>query len=231
MTLWDKFHSTVERLFRWFGTEPDWQTITNPTGAPSGEDGVDLAGAIKTLVHVPLRKQADGRTARTFIGYDAGTTYRVIVDGHEVDTAAGADEQATLEQMRDDINADGNAGEIVTAAVEDGELVTVGDGDEDYNFDVEIVSGDGTIEATVDPTGATVYVWLRRETPDGDDSDGWYCPPSLVFEDVDRRGFGERITTSGHQRCYVEVVAEEPGGETVQARQDLIAAIGPGVME
>ena len=179
--------------------------------------------AVKTLISVPLREDAHRRTARTTITYDADTTYRVTIGEHDVDTPAEADEQATLEQMRDNINADEDASEIVTAAVEGDELVTRGDGDEDYDFDVSIVEGSGTIEATIDPAGGTAYIWLYGP-------EDWEIFPDGVFE-LTRRGRGkERITTSGLERVYVEVVPDEPSGDSVESR-DLVAHVGPGVME
>ena len=219
----------VNRLaVRAVGRNPKWSTQEDTTGAPSSSTaGTNIRDAVKTLISVPLREEAHTRTSRIDPTYDDDTVYRVTIDDHDVDTntdsGAIPDRDALLEQMRDDINADADASEIVTAAVQDGELVTTGDGDEDYDFDVSIVSGDGTIEATIDPTGGTAYVWLYGP-------EDWEVFPDGEFE-LTRRGRGkERITTSGLERIYVEVVPDEPDGADVSAR-DLVAHVGPGVME
>ena len=219
----------VNRLaVRAVGRNPKWSTQEDTTGAPSSSTaGTNIRDSVKTLISVPLREEAHTRTARTDPTYDDNTVYRVTIDDHDVDTntdsGAIPDRDALLEQMRDNINADSDASEIVTAAVQDGGLITRGDGDEDYEFNVSIVEGDGEIEATIDPTGGTAYVWLYGP-------EDWEVFNEGEFE-LDRRGRGkERITTSGLDRIYVEIIPDDPGGENVSAR-DLVAYVGPGVME
>lgn len=206
------------------GRRPEWKEPTSTTGAPSSSAaGVALTGAVKTLLHIALREEAHRRTARVSLTFDAATTYRVTVDGNNVDVAADTDEATTLQAIVDAINADATVGAIVTAAVEDGQVVLRGDAEADYTIATSIVSGAGEIVHTADATTCTARVWLL---PGGVDGAGkptaWVQANGGFFEGLDYRGLTERLDTAGFDRAYVELL---------DADGDVQVRLGPGVME
>ena len=212
------------------GRRPKWRLQEDTTGAPtSASSGVNITDAVKTLIHVSLREEVDKKTARIAVTYDDNTVYRVSVDENDVDvdtdSGAIADLDDLLQEIVDAINADVTAGDIVTAAVEDEEIVLRGDGEDAYDLAVSIVSGGGTIEIThEDADSASVRVYLRAGGT-GDVPGAWVFGRRLLFEDLDYRGLVERISTAGSSRAYVEVYDVEPEGAAVTV------SVGPGAQE
>lgn len=206
------------------GRRPEWASQSIIEGAPSSSGaGVALSGAVKTMVSIALRDQAHLHTAWVTIGEDdiAGTTYRVTVDGNNVDTTGDTDQATTLAAMAADINADVAAGAVVTAAVEDGELVLRGKGEDVYTVAVSIEAGNGEMSETADATTAAARVWLLSGGT-GDMPGVWVLANEGVLEGLDRRGLVERLSVAGCARCYVEVF---------DADGKVSVAVGPGVME
>ena len=212
------------------GRTPRWTTQENTTGAPSSASaGVNIRDAVKTLIHVALREETHRKTARIAVVYDADTVYRVSVDENDVDTDTDsgtiADLDALLAQIADNVNADATVGDLVTASVEDGQVVLRGDTEADYDLAVSIVSGSGTIEiASQDADTASARVYLRAGGQ-GDRPGRWVRGEGVEFEAISYRGLAERISTAGYDRAYVEIFDVAPSGATVSV------ALGPGVME
>lgn len=224
------------------GRRPEWKSDDDTDGAPRGTDGVALNGAMKTLIHVPVRQSAHGRTAYLDVEQDdeqpdnnyEETTYTIEVEDYSVEVDGQERRQETLETIVDEIGGDENLSELVDAEVyeRDGEKVVrlVGRNQENYDLAVDAEGGDGAISAEIDPAGALARIWLRAGgINNANRPDAWAVAHSAEF-DLDQRGMTERLTTSGYSRVYVEIIPEEPVGKNVHGRT-ISAYIGPGVME
>lgn len=215
------------------GRRPEWKAQTDTDGAPSQfTDGVALTGAMKVLVHLPIREDAHRRVAFVHVVHDDDTTYTIDVDGDSVDVEAGHDLQETNEKILAELIGDDDISETVSADLVDDQIRLRGDGEEDWTLSVSVGdSDDGAISATIDPSGGIARVWVKPGGVNNEDrSDAWTLAHQGEFDQIDRRGFSERVTTSGYDRLYVEWEPDEPAGENVEARE-LTAYIGPGVME
>jgi hypothetical protein len=111
------------------GRRPEWTRQVDasyPNGAPelTAAQGVSLRDAPRTSVLVDLRELVRQRTGRIAVRVlDLTATYRIAINGNNVDFDAAAAAAATLadvvEGWRDAINADGTVGPLVTATAED----------------------------------------------------------------------------------------------------------------
>lgn len=207
------------------GRRASWSTQAAFTDAPATDNaGLALSGALKTIAVVDLRDQVHRRSCKfTVATVDDTQTYRVVIDGNNVDyVAIGGDLlQDILEGIRDAINADVVVNLIVLASVTDDDADSVDDtvlirglAEDHYTVDHSVTAGpapNGNLAAVADPDTATVRIYLAAGgLPTAAQPPGWRGANGGVFTAVTFRGFAERFDTASWSRLYVEV--DDMGG-------------------
>ncbi len=210
------------------GDTPEWHEQVDGGGdaeydgpPDNSAAGVDLDGAVKTLVFVQLRREVHRRTVYIRPGtFDAATTYTAIIGGTSVGST-GASLALLLADIASDINANGTTSLLVSATVvdTDGDDVNdavrlVGLAEADYSIDVSVAAGTGTITAEADPSSCTARLYATGAgpnapgrlpvDPESNDPGVWLYINGQLYT-VGYRGLAERFDTPGLGRLYVEL--------------------------
>lgn len=213
-------------------------------GVPGAiDDGVALLGSLKTLVLLDLRDNLAFRTSKvTVVTADDTQTYRVIVNGNNVDyVAIGGDLlQEILEGMRDAINADGTVNLIVIASVADLDddsvddtLVLKGLAFAHYSVDVSATGApppSGDLLAVLEPDLADLRVLIAAEgLASAARPPNWRMINDGEFLALDERGFVERFDTASFGRLYAETdslsgTSDGTGGNITYAPARVVVA-------
>jgi hypothetical protein len=204
---------------------PEWK-VPASTGVPAtATAGVPIAGAVKTYVWIQSREELHRRTVRIAIAFDGTTTYEVTIGAFQVDTTGDTDIETTIDAMVSDINSDVDASALVVASREgsgdDSVLLLKGVGPADYAVAVGTTGGTGTITITrEDATDVDAWIYLYADGT-SQRPEGWVLAKDGHWDNIDYRGWCERLETAGFSRLAVEIVAD--GAVDVR--------IGPGVLE
>lgn len=235
---------------------PDWKLQTNAlgyTGAPATlTAGVTLLTnlnfAVRSLVVLSPRERAHEHRSRVTIStWDGASTYRVTINGTNVDynAASGgndADIEETLAGIANALNTDGTVGSILSATVEDRD----GDGTDDtvviantvsesttHTTAVSVTVGSAVMAFDEDAIDFDMRVWLLPTSGGANGAAAqvlWAQPQSAVATGVDYRGFSERLDVAGFQRAYVELEnITNPSTVATDARPIILH--GPALLE
>jgi hypothetical protein len=174
--------------------------------------GIDVRGAVKAAVNVLLRENPLFLTTIVDIGYAAGTTYRVTINGTNVDVNAEFNREITLGEIETAINANPTTSAIVTATLSPTRgVVITGKTPDNYTITGSITTGTGTITITGDVlTAQNYYLWAFVNGV------GW---GQIDSGEVTTRGLFSLIDCAPFDRLYIEIE---------QAHQ---VRIGKGVLE
>lgn len=221
-----------------------------PNGAPiSTTDGVFLQNSPKTLFAIDVREVVRARTSRITIRVlDLVGTYRVVVDGNNVDfdaaAAASTTELEVLQGWRDAINADATVKLIVAASLEDASgdgvddtLKLVGIAEADYSMSTGAPVGAAELDLVLDPAAVEARIFFTHRTfatatdPKGD----WHLANGAQYA-VNQRNFVERLDTGGLDRAYVELfTVTAVAGDVIAPPHTLtynpVVTIGPAILE
>lgn len=225
------------------GRNPQWASQSGGfAGTPDGDgDGLYLEDSVVTLVDVGLREEVHRRTARvTATTLDLAADYTVTINGTAcVATGAHADRDAMINELVAAINASAQAGVVTATAVDDDDVAGGVDttvlirGDVDTEFSIDIsATGTGVLACVADASSAVLRMWHTYATNGDDTPDGWRHPFDAEYT-IDWRGFGERFSTSGLDRLFVEVddIAGHASDGGSVTYTDPVIRIGPCVTE
>lgn len=190
-------------------------TATSDGAALSGgAASTQGSGALKAVLVVRPRLRSSRRQADLTITYAGGTTYRVSINGNNVDTVAITDLKTTLAAIATAINADGTVGPLVTATAvdtnDDGDVDVVqivGDSDADFDIGVSRTAGTGTLAVEADAAAVEGRVWVTEGgEPSSYDPDSWVPHETQPFTTaLDWRGKTARLDVGGYSRVYLEL--------------------------
>ena len=220
----------VNRLaVRAVGRRPRWAVQDATTGPPtSASSGVNISNAVKTSVQIALREDVHRKTTKIEATADPGggaTEYQITIDGNVWSEPANATGNDLLVFLAGELNADAAISAIVTAAVDDGQLVLRGDGEDSYTVAVSILNGDGTIEITHEDADSADLEAYVRQAGTADRPSNWTRRSDLDFTALDEGGESKTFDTAGLSRIYYRVTDVTPSGASVKA------SIGPAGLE
>jgi hypothetical protein len=231
----------VEQLIPVGGYLPA-QTTDTPVGAGAG---VSLQDSPRSTVIIDLRRNNAFRTVRITVRVvDLTSTYRVTIDGTNVDYSAvgDLDLEDLVQGWRDLINVTAPANTVVTARTEDTNasgtddtLVIEGDTALGYAFGVDVTVGAGEVDAIADASTAQAHLWFSAKPVTSSDPDAIWRQANGAAYPVARRGFIERFDTGGLDRAFVELAEITGNTDTVGAPSTLKyyaqITVGPAVLE
>ena len=206
------------------GRRPRWQIQDSTEGVPTtATAGASMQSAVVNRLQISLRQNLGFKTTRLEQNYAGETTATITItidDNDVVVSLDGIARENELAELADGINGDATVSEIVTAAVEDDQLVITGDGSGDYTIAVtDDETGDRIEIAHEDASTADARIF---RLPGGTSTDrpDWGVHESL--ENLDFRGAQIAVPVAGYRRCYVEID---------NADGDVIVTQGPCVSE
>jgi len=202
--------------------------LSKSIGVPdSVSRGVYVQDSPRVIGIVDLRHEVHRR--RVLIGIEAQdytATYRITVDGNNVDYNAAAGAPTTLEELKAQwvaaINADPTVGALVTAYEDDpggyiaepnkdSSIVLYGRAGDDFSFDAEITVGTADLSVLVDAVSATARLWWHAkqtsaQSPGSGTTPGTWRKSLNGEYAVGIYGFVERFDSGGLDRLYIELV-------------------------
>lgn len=232
----------VAKRLQWLPHPTQTPLLGAGLGAPTTQDaGVSIGSSPKVMLHLPLREEPSRFSSRVQVSVlgDGTTTYRVTIDGSDVDYAATATdtEADVLAGLRDAINAFGPpVSTVVVASVRDTDADGVNDEllirqinseTAEHATLVSVVAGPGALTANEDLSSASFRIWGLMAGTNAPTQ--WAQARGGVLSSVDRRGLFERLDSAGVDRIYLEVTAFTgvSGGGTVTR---FFATIGKAVI-
>ncbi len=222
MAYFENIHALVLQLSMLLAArKPQWEGQTagvlgNNLGVPNTtDDGVYLNDAPRTLAVADLRHEIHRRRIEIEIDVtDLTGTYRVTVDGNNVDYDASVSTPADLATLRqewiDAINADVTVGALVLAeldddfeSVKDNVIILTGLAEDDFSFAASITAGTAELFILADSSSGTARLYW---TPKDNTStiSGWRLGLNGEYS-ITWRGMIERFDCAGLERMYVEV--------------------------
>ena len=210
---------------------------------------------VKCLVSVYSRETAHQRTARYSVtAHDAATTYFINISATAINHVNGGDTRAdqTIRGLVTAINGSAGiqpfasalavnaAGVDVTSTPYDGstaqtildtsatEVLITSVTEDGFFISTVETGGAGTSETIADPETCSLRVWATRKVSSGV---AQWVLVNDGQEDIDRRGWTERLTVNGYRRLYVEVYACGRTGDGLEIKYAPGIFIGPAVLE
>lgn len=203
-------------------------TAATVSGLPSSTvDGIDVSDTVRATYRVRMRRNVNYRTSTVTITYVAATTYRVTINGTNVDTAANTDLATTLGDIATAINGSGVAS-AVTAVASATNVVITGDSEAAYSVAVSITAGSGTIACVADPESAEIGIYFRNKST----TDTAWVLGNALTGTLDSKGFEETLAVGPYSRTYLHlhtVAGHASDGGTVT--YDPLVTLGAAIAE
>lgn len=193
------------------GTSVDYKSVPG-----AAIDGVDLQNAPASMIYVYPRLDARRKTSIVSIDtYDAGTTYRITINGTNYDVSAAGDVNATATALAAAVGAHATIDAAETTATDNKVTIRGVEGTTaTYTLAVSIPVGTGTMSIDWEDAEScdVLIMGLPRASTGNDaqpnDLDGAGWVKAGVGSDItgiDWSGLSERINTAPYSRLHLYV--------------------------